>query len=474
MMSLRRGLEGLTALLLAALVAACGDSGFTGGGFVVVGDDPAGGTWRTHVVSSGAAIPCPPPPALGSAAGQAEAAALLDRQAERTAAELELARRWQGGACTRWNALARGLVASHSTNPAAASRIYALLSIAQYDALVCCQNERYRHARSAPRDEIAGLQPAFDVTGPSYPADHAAAAQASRDLLAAAFPDAGASLDDLLEQHLDSRLAAGVNRESDLVEGRRIGEEVARQVLAHAADDGSADAARPVPIPTGDGYWYSSVDPPVPPLLPGWGNVRGWFITSGDQFRAPPPPAFGSAEFADGLAEVRRISDTRTPEQVRIALFWADGAGSATPPGHWNQIACDELSRRRYGELRAARTLALLNAAMLDAGICVWDSKYAYWLMRPSQADPAITTPPGLPNFPSYTSGHSGFSAAAAAVLGHLFPDLADEYQAMAEEAAISRVYGGIHYAFDSHAAVEQGRQVGALAVAWAAGDGAE
>ena len=188
-------------------------------------------------------------------------------------------------------------------------------------------------------------------------------------------------------------------------------------------------------------------------------------MSSGSQFRAPPHPAFGSAKFLAALAEVRQISDTRTAKQLAIAKFWADGPGTSTPPGHWNQIACEILIREEVDAPFAARLLSLMNRAMMDAGICCWDSKYFYWLLRPSQADPLITTPVGLPNFPSYTSGHSTFSAAAATVIAGLLPSTSDEVWAMAEEAALSRLYGGIHYRFDNDRGLEGGEQIGQLAL---------
>jgi membrane-associated phospholipid phosphatase len=190
-----------------------------------------------------------------------------------------------------------------------------------------------------------------------------------------------------------------------------------------------------------------------------------------NQFRLPPPPAFGSADYLAGLREVRQISDTRTAEQLRIARFWADGAGTVTPPGHWNQIAADLISAHGFDQMRAAHTLALLNMALMDAGISAWDTKYTYWLIRPSQADPAITTPVTLPNFPSYPSGHATFSSAAAEFLGAVFPEKQTELRAMAEEAAMSRVYGGIHYRFDGEGGLTAGRAIGQLAVErWRAG----
>jgi membrane-associated phospholipid phosphatase len=189
-------------------------------------------------------------------------------------------------------------------------------------------------------------------------------------------------------------------------------------------------------------------------------------MRAGDQFRPPPPPAFGSPEFAAAVAEVRRFADTRTPGQLRFALFWADGAGTVTPPGHWNVIAADLIERYRLDERRAAHALALLNMAQMDAGIACWDAKYVYWLIRPSQVDPGIRLAVPLPNFPSYVSGHAAFSGAAAEVLAALFPAERRRLRAMAEEAAMSRLYGGIHYRFDSDRGLELGRKIAGLALA--------
>jgi membrane-associated phospholipid phosphatase len=210
--------------------------------------------------------------------------------------------------------------------------------------------------------------------------------------------------------------------------------------------------------------------PPLPPLLPQWMRVRPWLLRSGSELRPPPPPAFGSAEFRQALAEVRHVSDNRTPEQLRIALFWADGAGTPTPPGHWNDIAATLIRRGGASEIQAASILALLNMVLMDASIACWDTKYTHWVIRPSQADPAITTPVGLPNFPSYTSGHATFSGAAAEILGHFYPAARSSLSAMAEEAAMSRLYGGIHYRFDNETGLAVGRALARLALERARG----
>jgi hypothetical protein len=123
------------------------------------------------------------------------------------------------------------------------------------------------------------------------------------------------------------------------------------------------------------------------------------------------------------------------------------------------------VERYSLDEKRSIQVFALLNMALMDAGIGCWDAKYTYWLIRPSQADPAVTTPVGLPNFPSYVSGHATFSGAAATLLGAVFPSASRDLQTMAEEAAMSRLYGGIHYRFDNEEGLKLGRRIGALAV---------
>ena len=306
-----------------------------------------------------------------------------------------------------WNDTARKLVAETKTTPPMAARAYALLSLAHLAAV-----ERSPRELDAISDRVLSF------------------------LFPAAFESTQAA----------SELSCEASA-------------IVTSVIEHARTDGS-DRVWNGTVPVGPGSWVGTM-----PLLPLWGEVKPRCLASGEQFRADPPPAFGSPCFERALAEVRRISDRRTEAQLEIARFWADGPGTATPPGHWNQIACEILERTTPDVRRAARVLATLNVALMDASICCWDTKYFYWLLRPSQADPAITTPVGLPNFPSYTSGHATFSGAAARVLGALIPSVSFEVEAMAEEAALSRLYGGIHFRFDNEAGLEGGRKVADVAL---------
>src|SRR5207244_10911326 len=155
-------------------------------------------------------------------------------------------------------------------------------------------------------------------------------------------------------------------------------------------------------------------------------------------------------------------------EQLAIAFKWNDGAGTYTPPGHWNDIAGAYIRDARMSEVRAARAFALLNMAMHDAAVGCWGVKFLYFNPRPVQLDPAIKTVIGLPNFPAYPSGHSTFSAAAATVLSYFFPDASSSFVAMADEAGISRVYGGIHYPTDVQRGKEHGVRIGESVAAFA------
>jgi membrane-associated phospholipid phosphatase len=334
-----------------------------------------------------------------------------------------------------WNAIARQLVADERTDPPMASRYYALLSVAQLDALDALDSR--------------------GTNGSHAERGRAAVAAASAVVLAEAFPDRAS----WLLQNRDRSVGADSA-------GAAMGTAAALRVLQVARSDRSDLAWSGTP-PTGEGLWFSSSVPPASPLRPRWGEVRPWLMSSGREFRPEPPPRFGSEAYRAALTEVRTISDNRTSEQLRIAQFWADGAATATPPGHWNAIASDLIQRYHLDERRAAEVMTRLNMALMDAGIACWDAKYTYWLIRPPQADPLITTPVGLPNFPSYVSGHATFSGAASEVLASAFPAERKELRSMAEEAAMSRLYAGIHYRFDNEVGLRMGRAIARLAIAW-------
>lgn len=172
-------------------------------------------------------------------------------------------------------------------------------------------------------------------------------------------------------------------------DGVALGQYVADQILAWRSTDGSSNVVSYTPG-SEPGDWQPTPPGFVPGLLPQWPDVTPFAIASGDQFRPGGPPALDSAEYATELNQVKELgsinSTTRTADQTEIARFWADGAGTFTPPGHWNQIA--ELVALAQGNTLSenARLFALLNIAEADAAIVAWDAKYEYDFWRPVTA----------------------------------------------------------------------------------------
>jgi membrane-associated phospholipid phosphatase len=218
-------------------------------------------------------------------------------------------------------------------------------------------------------------------------------------------------------------------------------------------------------VPVGPGLWFSTTTPPTPPGGVLFGKAKTYFLLSGDQFRPPPPPAFGSPEFLAALAEVRQISDTRTPEQDAIAKFWAMPVGTYAPSGYWNEQAALLAVQYHLDERRIAHALALMNMVGFDAIVASHDAKFTYWFIRPTQADPGITLAVALPNFPSYSSNHAALSGGMARILAAIFPAEAARLDALADQAAMSRLYAGIHYRFDDDAGLLLGRTIAAFAL---------
>jgi hypothetical protein len=360
-------------------------------------------------------------------------------------------------ATVRWNQTARDLVASHNLNGPLASRTYALVSVAQLGAATRVQSDE--------RDATGGDDRAAPELRSSA---RGAVVAASWAVLRSLFPDAVST--DLLDAQLraDEEAGAPAEHHTSFAAGETVGRSAAQEVLARGATDGTAAANCPAspPGPASAGFWFDDAVPPNPqPVLPCFGKVRPWLVADVTVFRADPPPPFDSPAFRAALAEVRRISDTRTPEQLAIVDKWLDGNNSPQPPGRWNAIAAGLVERDHFDERRAARTLALMNMAMMDTHIACWDRKYTSWRLRPWQADPRITTPRGRPHHPSNPSGHACAGGAGSAVLGGLFPGDKRELAAMGDEEGLSTELSGVHFNYDVVDGLRIGRAIGALAL---------
>jgi membrane-associated phospholipid phosphatase len=493
-----------TALVLALVVLApaCGGGSGGGGGTMPTpagpfftagtGTEPTAGTWRTWVIDPTLASFTPaPPPLPNSTETQAELAELQVFAAARTPTQLADVATWDLGVCKRWNEQARALVASTPLDPPRASRAYLLLSVAMHDAMVAAWRSKHLYLRARP-SAFAGAPPPGGVEPdtPSYVSERACLSAAAREVLAYVFPGSLAAIDALLQSALDADLVAGVAFRSDMEAGQALGQAVGAAVVADATTDGAdapgiatnlPDGTTYVPAPgAGTGFWCRTPPAMADPLLPGWGGVRTRALLSGDALLCATPPVWNSADGLYFRDEVHTVSLNLTPTLIAMAHFWADGGGTATPPGHWNQIAVDAAVADGLNEPRMARLLGLLNVAQGDAFVCCWHNKYLFNYPRPiteiqANIDPAWETLPGIatPPFPAYPSGHSSTSGAASQVLAYLLPAHAASFASMATDAKNSRLYGGIHYSFDNDAGLDLGRLVANVVVAIAASDGA-
>ncbi|MGQ0647500.1 MAG: phosphatase PAP2 family protein, partial [Gemmatimonadaceae bacterium] len=356
--------------------------------------------------------------------------------------------------------------------PTRAARVMALLHVGLHDALIATWDAKYAYPRQAPSRAHRGvlsLVPA--VASPSYPSEHAAAAGAAAMILSYLFPlDDTAAITRRAREAAESRIVAGAAYRGDVEAGWQLGRAVAQRLIDRAKTDGSGQRWTGS-VPAGDMMWKPTpprrVQAPFDPLAGTW---RTWVIPSGSAYRLGPPPTLTSARFIADLAELRGLAaGGRTASQITAARYWATDA----PSLRWELFVDAELRQRDWSIPHAARARAYVSAAIYDAAVACWDTKYAYWLARPITVDPALNTVFGTPPFPSYPSGHSTMSTAAAVVMSELFPDGKATWLHHAEEASFSRVWGGVHYRFDVIDGDSLGARVGRDVVARLRGDGA-
>jgi len=382
----------------------------------------------------------------------------------------------------------------------------AIVHIAVFDAM---------NAIAGGYQSYTGLRPATDDTSVE-----AAIALAAHDTLVALFPSQKTDLDEELVADLgaihDGRAKAN---------GIKLGQAAATAILARRANDGARHPEPRVGIDfiTSDepGKWRQDPISQHPLALGAhWGEVTPFVLRSGDQFRVPPPPDLDSGEYTAAFDEVKALGGdgavtptTRTDDQTFAGVYWAyDGTPSlCAPPRLYNQIAMGIAERQTTGPIELARLLALINVAMADAGIAIWESKYHYEFWRPvtgirepdgnprTTKDPTysplgapasnLTGPNFTPPFPAYPSGHAGFGGALFQILrdfygtdGIPFTFVSDEFNGETvdnqgnvrplvprsfsslseaeEENGQSRIYLGIHWAFDKTEGIAQGRRV--------------
>jgi hypothetical protein len=398
--------------------------------------------------------------------------------------------RWLGASAygadvpTAWFDLALKLVRmTPGFSPPVASRAFGYAGVALYEAVAPGVSRRGSFA-----GVLSGLtrSPGSADNAYHWPTVANSALAAVLRLLFPTTPSGNMTAIDELERRFageaQAALPLGIYRRSV-----SRGAEVARHVFDWSTTDGGHEAFRnnfpAYTPPSGPGLWMPTPPGLLPALQPYWGANRPFISGSGETCSPGSPPPYsesvGSAFYAEAY-ECYRVTSDLSPEQVAIARFWSDDPGlTATPPGHSISILTQVARALDLTLDRAAEAYAKVGIAVADTFISCWRTKYQYNLLRPvtyirSVIDPSWTPLLTTPPFPEYTSGHSVQTAAAAHVLTTLFGQLAftdhthDErglparsfssFVDAAEEAAISRLYGGIHF----RAAIERGLAQGA------------
>ncbi|MBM3178627.1 MAG: phosphatase PAP2 family protein [Bacteroidetes bacterium] len=473
-------------------------------------------------VSNLAQVSVPVPTATTSSDYAAELETIRGLQKNLSSEQKKIIAKWSSGGVLRWNRYMRELVARFAlapaplldgtyptpdaenpfsdpvfpfSNPPYAARAYSYVSVAQYQALQVAWFYKFKYNRPAPHQVGEGIEALVPKsTLPAYPSEDAVMSAVTCDLLKVLFPTAVEEITKMAAEQRNAALWSGKASPSDLSAGLALGKSIAALFTARASGDGMrnaigtkaqwmvlADSASVRLKKIGrdvskEVFWKSQDSPVRPPMLPFFGKVKGWILAPSDftNRRPGPPPSTTSNEMAKELEEVKFYSKNSTRERIAIVHFWADGLGTYTPPGHWNDIAANYIQQEGWSEIRSARAFALLNMALHNAAVGCWEAKYYYFNPRPTQLDASIKTLTGLPNFPSYPSGHSTFSASAAKVLTYLFPEGTEQFKAWRDEASISRLYGAIHYRIDTKAGVEHGSLLADPLIDFAAADGAD
>ena len=371
-------------------------------------------------------------------------------------------------------------------SPPVASRAFGYAGVALYEAVVPGIPRRQSFAR-----KLNGLTQPPRAAGLEYHWPTVASSTLApifRSLFPTATKESRSAIDEL-ERRFSTEarrmLPSDVYRRSV-----RRGSDVARHVFEWSKSDGGHEAFLqnfpPYTPPSGEGLWEPTPPGFSPALQPYWGANRPFALRDGEMCAPGPPPPYSedpSSQFYAEANECYVVANNLTPEQEAIARFWSDDPGeTATPPGHSISILTQVIRARGVGLGKAAEAYAKVGIAVADAFICCWSTKFSFNLLRPvtyirrvidPNWTPLLVTPP----FPEYTSGHSTQSGASAQVLTDLFGRVAftdrthdrrglparsfESFFEAAQEAAVSRLYGGIHFRTGNERGVEQGICVG-------------
>jgi hypothetical protein len=394
---------------------------------------------------------------------------------------------FSGKIASDWMETVRKLVKKESKNPPQASRIYGYNGVALYESLINGMPENKSLAGQINGYNESPATPSYEVDYPTVANE--VLHEVNKSLFGSSLSaESVTRLDSIYNANLTERSALSGTVKSD--HSVAYGQEIAEKLLTYIGQDNFTETrsmAYTVPSRATDPHCWEPTNPSVlMPVEPYWGQIRPIGLVS-PNMSVPSEIPFSSAvgsPFYNEALEVYTISQGLTQTQKDIAKWWADGPGvTATPPGHWVAIENQLTKDLRLNLQEAAEMYVMVGIGLTDAFISCWYTKYQYNLLRPQTYirdyipggenwSPYIPTP----SFPEYPSGHSVCSGAAAEILTSFFGDLSfvdktnvnlgfspryyTSFNQAADEAAISRIYGGIHFQEGCDNGLLQGRML--------------
>src|SRR5262245_8963055 len=309
--------------------------------------EPDAGTWQTWVIPSGAAYRVPPPP--GRASTKSELRALRELMAKNDELTRQRIAFWDAGSpAYRWVDLINARLLSGTPTTSYSHRVYTYVAQAMYDATIAAWESKYYYDRRRPNRSDHRVQPLLRVpASPSYPSEHAAAAQAAAAVLAHFLPAEAQSFQAMAEEAGWARVTPGLQYPSAYEAGLALGRKVAEAVIAKADADGS-DATWTGSVPTGPCFWIGT--------NPGNVTAANWkpiLLDSPSEFRPPPPPACNTTEVLDQATAVRTFPRTFVTNYK--AYYWQSPEGLSVWPYRWADkwMAEDHLDRNPPRAARA-------------------------------------------------------------------------------------------------------------------------
>lgn len=399
---------------------------------------------------------------------------------------------------------ATDIMVTDVASPVAASRYYAYINLAANETASLFNEKQPRFAGSLKGLPFLAVEANLISASDPALATMFALYKSARRLLPSGY---------LLQNKIDSlkALAEKSSTSASVEAAMKVADKAIEQVLKYTAADGFSKLSglRRFTPRSGDAYWQPTAPGFMQAIEPYWNTLRPFLLDSSSQFACPPPSAYNAdtaSDFFKGALEVYNVDKGLSKEQKAIAMFWdcnpfalqqvghlEFGVKKISPGGHWMGITGIACKKQKLSLAKTAYVHALVAMALADAFIACWNEKYKYNRIRPVTAinrlinrtwTPLLQTPP----FPEYTSGHSVISTAAATVLtslfgeGFSFTDNTEEefglpkrtfrsFMDAAKEAAVSRLYGGIHFRDAIENGAKEGEQIGKFVISRRSGD---